>query len=28
TGQRAYEAGSKAITTSDDMLGIVNQLKR
>lgn len=28
TGQRAYEANSKAITTSDDMLGIVNQLKR
>ncbi|MCH5336149.1 MAG: flagellar basal-body rod protein FlgG [Campylobacter sp.] len=28
TGQRAYEAGSKAITTSDDMLGIVNGLKR
>ena len=28
TGQRAYEAGSKAITTSDDMLSIVNQLKR
>ncbi len=28
TGQRAYEAGSKAITTSDDMLGIVNSLKR
>ncbi|EAJ5119488.1 flagellar basal-body rod protein FlgG [Campylobacter upsaliensis] len=28
TGQRAYEAGSKAITTSDEMLGIVNQLKR
>lgn len=28
TGQRAYEANSKAITTSDDMLQIVNQLKR
>ena len=28
TGQRAYEANSKAITTSDDMLGIVNGLKR
>lgn len=28
TGQRAYEAGSKAVTTSDDMLQIVNQLKR
>lgn len=28
TGQRAYEAGSKAITTSDDMLAIVNGLKR
>ena len=28
TGQRAYEAGSKAITTSDEMLGTVNQLKR
>ncbi|TQR32986.1 flagellar basal-body rod protein FlgG [Campylobacter sp. MIT 99-7217] len=28
TGQRAYEAGSKAITTSDEMLSIVNQLKR
>ena len=28
TGQRAYEAGSKAITTSDEMLGIVNGLKR
>lgn len=28
TGQRAYEAGSKAVTTSDDMLSIVNQLKR
>ncbi|TQR58150.1 flagellar basal-body rod protein FlgG [Campylobacter troglodytis] len=28
TGQRAYEAGSKAITTSDEMLAIVNQLKR
>lgn len=28
TGQRAYEAGSKAITTSDDMLSVVNQLKR
>jgi flagellar basal-body rod protein FlgG len=28
TGQRAYEAGSKAITTSDEMLSTVNQLKR
>lgn len=28
TGQRAYEANSKAITTSDEMLGIVNGLKR
>ena len=28
TGQRAYEANSKAITTSDDMLSIVNSLKR
>lgn len=28
TGQRAYEANSKAILTSDEMLGIVNQLKR
>lgn len=28
TAQRAYEANSKAITTSDDMLSIVNQLKR
>ncbi|QKG29088.1 MULTISPECIES: flagellar basal-body rod protein FlgG [unclassified Campylobacter] len=28
TGQRAYEANSKAITTSDDMLQIVNNLKR
>jgi flagellar basal-body rod protein FlgG len=27
-GQRAYEANSKAITTTDSMLGIVNQLKR
>ena len=27
TAQRAYEANSKAITTSDDMLAIVNQLK-
>lgn len=27
-GQRAYEAGSKAITTSDEMLSTVNQLKR
>lgn len=26
--QRAYEANSKAITTSDDMLSIVNSLKR
>ncbi len=28
TAQRAYEANSKAITTSDDMLSIVNSLKR
>ena len=28
TGQRAYEANSKAITTSDEMLKTVNQLKR
>lgn len=28
TGQRAYEANSKAITTSDEMLSIVNGLKR
>ncbi len=28
TGQRAYEANSKAITTSDEMLQTVNQLKR
>ncbi len=28
TGQRAYEANSKSILTSDEMLGIVNQLKR
>jgi flagellar basal-body rod protein FlgG len=28
TGQRAYEAGSKAITTSDEMLSVVNGLKR
>jgi len=27
-GQRAYEANSKAITTSDEMLQTVNQLKR
>lgn len=27
TAQRAYEANSKAITTADDMLAIVNQLK-
>lgn len=27
-GQRAYEMNSKAITTSDSMLGIANQLKR
>lgn len=27
-GQRAYEANSKAITSSDSMLGIANQLKR
>ncbi|MEY4504724.1 MAG: flagellar basal body rod protein, partial [Pseudomonadota bacterium] len=28
TGQRAYEANSKAILTSDEMLGIVNGLKK
>ncbi len=28
TGQRAYEANSKAITTSDEMLRTVNELKR
>jgi flagellar basal-body rod protein FlgG len=28
TGQRAYEANSKAITTSDEMLQTINQLKR
>jgi flagellar basal-body rod protein FlgG len=28
TGQRAYEANSKSITTSDSMLQIINQLKR
>ena len=28
TGQRAYEASSKAIVTSDEMLKTVNQLKR
>lgn len=28
TGQRAYEANSKAITTSDEMLRTVNQLKQ
>jgi flagellar basal-body rod protein FlgG len=28
TGQRAYEANSKAITTSDEMLQTVNGLKR
>ncbi len=28
TGQRAYESSSKAITTSDEMLQTVNQLKR
>lgn len=28
TSQRAYEANSKSITTTDSMLGIVNQLKR
>ena len=28
TGQRAYEASSKAIVTSDEMLQTVNQLKR
>lgn len=27
-GQRAYESNSKAITTSDAMLGIANQIKR
>jgi len=26
--QRAYEINSKAIQTADDMLGILNQLKR
>ena len=26
--QRAYEINSKAIQTSDDMLGLANQLKR
>jgi flagellar basal-body rod protein FlgG len=26
--QRAYETNSKCITTSDDMLGIANSLKR
>jgi len=28
TGQRAYEANSKAITTSDEMLRTINELKR
>ena len=28
TGQRAYEANSKAILTSDEMLGITNSLKK
>ncbi|RYG16804.1 flagellar hook-basal body complex protein, partial [bacterium] len=28
TAQRAYEINSKAIQTADDMLGIVNNLKR
>lgn len=28
TGQRAYEANSKAIITSDEMLQTVNGLKR
>jgi len=27
-GQRAYEVNSKAIQTSDSMLGIAGQLKR
>lgn len=27
TAQRAYEANSKAITTADTMLGVVNTLK-
>jgi len=27
-GQRAYEINSKAITTSDQMLQIANQMKR
>ena len=27
-GQRAYEANSKAITTSDEMLQLANNLKR
>jgi flagellar basal-body rod protein FlgG len=28
TAQRAYEMNSKAITTSDEMLAIANNLKR
>jgi flagellar basal-body rod protein FlgG len=28
TAQRAYEINSKAITTADEMLGILNTLKR
>jgi flagellar basal-body rod protein FlgG len=28
TAQRAYEINSKAITTADEMLGILNNLKR
>ena len=28
TGQRAYDASSKAIVTSDEMLKTVNNLKR
>jgi flagellar basal-body rod protein FlgG len=28
TGQRAYDANSKVITTSDEMLATTNSLKR
>jgi flagellar basal-body rod protein FlgG len=28
TGQRAYEINSKSIQTADNMLGIINNLKR
>jgi flagellar basal-body rod protein FlgG len=28
TAQRAYEAGSKAIQTADDLLAIANNLKK